>query len=98
MADALYTLRSKDAHTHNVAKMDEEFEPLEIYTIIENERTGELTCTCPSRFQPCKHVKLLKHAMNANPDDYKELYWKVAPHAKWISAVTAEALGLNQED
>ena len=89
--DTLYTIKehSQDKNKYTVGKIDRDFGTLEAYSITIQE-SGEHICTCPSRFIPCKHVKLLKHAKAAYPEDYQHLYWHVAPHAKWIESYSEE--------
>ena len=44
-------MRTTTSGAIEVVKFDQHFEPVECYTITDGK------CDCPSRYQPCKHVK-----------------------------------------
>lgn len=93
--DTLYTMRpGSNAQVTIMSKLDKDLDALETYTIVEDHmKPGDVTCSCPSRMQPCKHVKLLRHAKAAS-DDYQSLYWWVAPKAVEIKSFTASDVGV----
>lgn len=43
----------------SVGKLDEDLEVIDSYRI-DFYKNGQYKCNCPSRAQPCKHVKLVK--------------------------------------
>lgn len=93
MTQSLYTFRPQsDGNTFTCAKLDVSLGVVETYTITRDVNTEKLTCTCPSRAQPCKHVLMLFEGRKSFPDTFQERYWTCKPYGKSIKSFTEDEL------
>lgn len=88
MTKVVYTLRrfGNDGDVL-VSKLNLDLEPLQAYKV-NPEKFPK--CTCPSRYQPCKHVKMRK-AWEAEAEPSKFLVWNSPQDYKFVEAEDIDA-------
>jgi hypothetical protein len=82
-----YFFKNVDAGKYTVAKMNDEFDVIDVYNLILNEHHA--TCDCPAWSEKCKHLRYLKewlaqpievrHRMHFNDKAGKNGLWELPP-------------------